>query len=57
MEILLIDIWQKNIEQLRGARKNVHVYMEMTQSLMEAGLDVCYKDVQTKIENLTKMYR
>jgi len=57
MEILLIDIWQKNIEQLRGARKNVHVYMEMTQSLMEAGLDVSYKDVQTKIENLTKMYR
>ncbi|XP_070854802.1 uncharacterized protein [Drosophila suzukii] len=57
MEVLLIDIWQENIEELRGARKNVHIYMEMAQTLMEAGFDVSYKDVRTKIENLTKMYR
>ncbi|XP_070855186.1 uncharacterized protein [Drosophila suzukii] len=57
MEVLLIDIWQENIEELRGARKNVHIYMEMAQTLMEAGFDVSYKDVRTKIENLTKKYR
>ncbi|XP_044315303.1 uncharacterized protein LOC123037682 [Drosophila rhopaloa] len=57
MELLLIDIWQENIDQLRGVRKNVHVYMEMAQSLMEAGFDVSYKDVRTKIENMTKKYK
>ncbi|XP_070855249.1 uncharacterized protein [Drosophila suzukii] len=57
MEVLLIDIWQENIEELRGARKNVHIYMEMAQTLMEAGFDVSCKDVRTKIENLTKKYR
>jgi len=40
MEVLLI-------EELRGARKNVHIYMEMAQTLMEAGFDVSYKDVRT----------
>ncbi|XP_037731861.1 uncharacterized protein LOC119562731 isoform X4 [Drosophila subpulchrella] len=55
MELLLSDICQENIEQLRGARKHVHVYMEVAQILMEAGFDVSYKSyVRTKIENLTK---
>ncbi|XP_037731436.1 uncharacterized protein LOC119562344 [Drosophila subpulchrella] len=31
--------------------------MEMAQTLMEAGFHVSYKDVRTKIENLTKKYR
>ncbi|XP_037731413.1 uncharacterized protein LOC119562327 [Drosophila subpulchrella] len=57
MEVLLIDIWQENIVQLRGARKNVHIYMEMATTLMETGLDVSYKDVRTKTENLTKKHR
>ncbi|XP_044248847.1 uncharacterized protein [Drosophila takahashii] len=54
MELLLIDVWQENVEQLRSNRKNVHIYMEMAQSMMEAGFDIDYKDVRTKIENLTK---
>jgi len=53
----MIDIWKENLEQLRGALKNFHIYMEMAQTLMEAGFDVSYKDVRTKIENLTKKYR
>ncbi|XP_070143245.1 uncharacterized protein [Drosophila kikkawai] len=54
MECLLIDVWQENIEHLRGPRKNSHVYMEMAQTLMEAGYDVSWKDIKTKLENLTR---
>nr|XP_041630789.1 myb/SANT-like DNA-binding domain-containing protein 1 [Drosophila kikkawai] len=54
MECLLIDVWQENMEQLRGSRKNSHIYMEMAQTLMEAGHDVSWKDVRTKMDNMTK---
>jgi len=56
MELLLIDIWQENIEQWRGAQKNFLMYMEMAQSFMEAGFNVPCKDVRTKTENLTKKH-
>ncbi|XP_070142100.1 myb/SANT-like DNA-binding domain-containing protein 1 [Drosophila kikkawai] len=57
MECLLIDVWQENIEHLRGSRKNSHVYMEMAQTLMEAGYDVYWKDIKTKLENMTRKYK
>jgi len=56
MEVLLIDIWQENIGELRGARKNVHIYMEIANTLMETVFDGSYKDLRTKIEILTKKY-
>ncbi|XP_041632971.1 myb/SANT-like DNA-binding domain-containing protein 1 [Drosophila kikkawai] len=57
MECLLIDVWQENMEQLRGSRKNSHIYMEMAQTLMEAGNDVSWKDIKTKVDNMTKKYK
>jgi len=29
MQLLLIDIWQESIKKLQGARKTVHVYMDI----------------------------
>ncbi|XP_041450140.1 uncharacterized protein LOC121404551 [Drosophila obscura] len=58
MENLLIDLWQENIDDLRGVRKNSHVYMEMAQTMKEGcDLDVGWTEVRTKVENLTKKYR
>ncbi|XP_041452258.1 uncharacterized protein LOC111077877 isoform X1 [Drosophila obscura] len=57
MENLLIDLWQENIDDLRGVRKNSHVYMEMAQTMKEGcDLDVGWTEVRTKVENLTKKY-
>ncbi|XP_041451311.1 myb/SANT-like DNA-binding domain-containing protein 1 isoform X2 [Drosophila obscura] len=58
MENLLIDLWQEKIDDLRGVRKNSHVYMEMAQTMKEGcGLDVGWTEVRTKVENLTKKHR
>uniref|UniRef100_A0A0R3NXV4 Uncharacterized protein, isoform A n=1 Tax=Drosophila pseudoobscura pseudoobscura TaxID=46245 RepID=A0A0R3NXV4_DROPS len=33
LECLLVDIWQEKIEDLRGPRKNSHVYMYITHTV------------------------
>jgi len=45
MELLLIDIWQENIEQWRGAQKNFLMYMEMAQSFMEVVSSIIFSAV------------
>ncbi|XP_017138312.1 uncharacterized protein LOC108153050 [Drosophila miranda] len=57
LESLLIDIWQEKIEDLRGPRKNSHVYMEMAESMKEAGLELGWGEIRKKLENMTKKYR
>ncbi|XP_033232353.1 uncharacterized protein [Drosophila pseudoobscura] len=57
LESLLTDIWQDKIEDLRGPRKNSHVYMEIAESMKEAGLELGWGEIRTKLENMTKKYR
>ncbi|XP_015042392.2 uncharacterized protein [Drosophila pseudoobscura] len=57
LEKLLIDLWQEKIEDLRGPRKNSHVYMEMAESMKEAGIELGWGEIRTKLENMTKKYR
>ncbi|XP_044249574.1 uncharacterized protein [Drosophila takahashii] len=57
MECLLVDLWQDSIAELRGPRKNSHIYLEMAQSMKEAGFNISFRDVRTKLENMTKKYR
>ncbi|XP_022231268.2 uncharacterized protein LOC111080119 [Drosophila obscura] len=55
MENLLIDVWQEKIDDIRGPRKNSHIYI--AHSMKEAGLDMEWPEDRSKIENLTKKYK
>lgn len=51
----LIDLWEENIDELRGVRKNSHIFNEMADKLGMPGLTAA--GVRNKVENLTKKYR
>lgn len=57
MENMVLDLWEEKIEDLRGVRKNTHVYQEMAVKLQDANFPVCWTDVKTKIDNMTRKYR
>ena len=56
-EAALLDLWAENIEDLRGIRKNSHVFAEIAQALNEAGVMMTGEEVRVKIKNLTSKYR
>uniref|UniRef100_A0A1B0G1G4 Myb/SANT-like DNA-binding domain-containing protein n=1 Tax=Glossina morsitans morsitans TaxID=37546 RepID=A0A1B0G1G4_GLOMM len=53
----LLDLWAKNIEELRGPRRSGHVYLEIAKELSRHGINVFAEEVKTKIHNLTSKYR
>lgn len=54
---LLIDLWADKIDELRGARRNNHVYQEMQVILQRHGLEANLEDIKNRIHNLTTRYR
>ncbi|XP_036340746.1 myb/SANT-like DNA-binding domain-containing protein 1 [Rhagoletis pomonella] len=56
-EEMLLEIWEANIVDLRGARKNGHIFKQMAESLKNAGVCVSSEEVRSKINNLTGKYR
>ncbi|XP_054745817.1 uncharacterized protein LOC129250206 [Anastrepha obliqua] len=52
-----LDIWGDKAVELRGPRKNSHIYAEMAQSLVALGHEVRPVDVKYKIHNFTMKYR
>ncbi|KAI9582529.1 uncharacterized protein LOC119636965 [Glossina fuscipes] len=53
----LLDLWAKNIEELRGPRRSGHAYLKMAKELGRLGIHVFAEEVKTKIHNLTSKYR
>jgi len=51
-----IEIWENYEVQLRGTRKNTHVYAEMAVECQLVGLDLRSVDVKYKIANLKRKY-
>lgn len=54
---LLIDLWADKIKELRGARRNNHIYQEMQVILERHGLEANVEDIKNRIHNLTTRYR
>ncbi|XP_017469286.1 PREDICTED: myb/SANT-like DNA-binding domain-containing protein 1 [Rhagoletis zephyria] len=50
-------LWQQKVDDLRGPRKNSHVYQEMAAEMQMQGYDVNSSSVKIKIDNLTAKYR
>ena len=56
-EAMLLDMWAEKIEDLRGIRKNSHVFAEIAQAMNEAGVMMTSEEIRVKIKNLTAKYR
>ncbi|XP_018800088.1 PREDICTED: myb/SANT-like DNA-binding domain-containing protein 1 isoform X2 [Bactrocera latifrons] len=56
-EAYFVDLWEQQRDQLLGAKKNTHVYQEMSDELAKYGMELSVLDVKYKIANLTAKYR
>ncbi|XP_073839099.1 uncharacterized protein [Musca autumnalis] len=56
-EDLLLSLWDKNIDKIRGVRKNSHIYAEMATELASFGFGYDGEEVKNKLHNLTNRYR
>lgn len=56
-ENILISMWEERIEQLRGTRKNSHIFSEMAYEFKERGHCFSATEIKIKIHNLTNKYR
>lgn len=57
MESVLIDIWKERASDLRKAKRNQHVFMEMAEEFNRNDMVVSPSEVKTKIDNFTRTYR
>ncbi|XP_072145679.1 myb/SANT-like DNA-binding domain-containing protein 1 [Dermacentor andersoni] len=53
----LISLWEEHLDHLRGERRNARVYDRIVQGLARLEIIRTRKQVQSKIDNLTQMYR
>lgn len=56
-EEVFVMLWQQKVDDLRGPRKNSHVYQEMAAEMQMQGYEVNSSSVKIKIDNLTAKYR
>ncbi|XP_050332550.1 myb/SANT-like DNA-binding domain-containing protein 1 [Bactrocera neohumeralis] len=56
-EAYFVDLWEQQRDQLLGAKKNTHIYQEMSDELAKHGMELSVLDVKYKITNLTAKYR
>ncbi|XP_037941731.1 uncharacterized protein LOC119674655 [Teleopsis dalmanni] len=56
-ERLLLELWDKNVAELRSERKNSHVYREIADQLITNGHKFSGHEVKTKIQNLHTKYK
>ncbi|XP_037933546.1 uncharacterized protein LOC119668181 [Teleopsis dalmanni] len=56
-ENLLIELWEENLSQLRGPRRNGHIFKDMAKHMSEMGYKVTATEVQRKVHNFTQRFR
>nr|XP_013102539.1 unnamed protein product [Stomoxys calcitrans] len=56
-EHFLLTLWVKHLEELREARKNAHVYINMAAAMSAKGYFYSREEIKTKLHNLTSKYR
>ncbi|CAD7011440.1 unnamed protein product [Ceratitis capitata] len=52
-----LDCWEGRAQDLRGCRKNSHIYKEMAVELTQAGIEVTGIEVKFKMQNLISKYK
>ncbi|KAH7960303.1 hypothetical protein HPB49_018538 [Dermacentor silvarum] len=53
----LINIWETSLPYLRGAKRNLNVYMTIAERLRAVGIRKNTKEVKQKIQNMGNKYR
>ncbi|XP_062121656.1 uncharacterized protein LOC133835645 isoform X2 [Drosophila sulfurigaster albostrigata] len=56
-EQMLFDMWEENIGILNGSELKSPTFVEFALRLQEAGFNVDWKKVRSKMDNLTKRYK
>lgn len=56
-EKFLVEIWELKEDQLRGPRKNGHIFKEMEEEFKLKGFHFTADEIHMKIQNLKKKYR
>lgn len=50
-----LDLWEKNLKDIRGMRKNSHIHREMAEKMREYGPSA--REIKSKIDNMSRKYR
>lgn len=52
---LFLDLWERNLRDIRGIRKNSHIYREMAEEMREYGASS--REIKSKMDNMSRKYR
>ncbi|XP_053960430.1 uncharacterized protein LOC128864704 [Anastrepha ludens] len=51
------ELWEEKLPQLRGRKRNTHVYADMAVKMATKGFVFSSREIKVKIDNLTNKYR
>ncbi|EDV97526.1 uncharacterized protein LOC6558362 isoform X2 [Drosophila grimshawi] len=52
---ILLDLWEKNLRDIRGTRKNSQIHKEMAQEMIDYGPS--HREIKHKMDNMSRKYR
>lgn len=52
---IFLDLWEKNLKDLRGPRKNSSIHREMAEEMSEYGPS--HKEIKSKMDNMSRKFR
>lgn len=56
-ELAILDLWAERVVELRGVRKNMHIYENISEELAKLGYIYNAREVQVKLANFSQRYR
>ncbi|EDW70926.2 uncharacterized protein [Drosophila virilis] len=56
-EEILFRLWHQHLDELRTKRPTKQVYQVIAEKLTDAGFQLGWKDVRTKVDNVTRKYK
>ncbi|XP_014089239.2 myb/SANT-like DNA-binding domain-containing protein 1 [Bactrocera oleae] len=56
-ELAILELWAERVVELRGVRKNMHIYEKISEELAKLGYIYNAREVQVKLANFSQRYR
>ncbi|XP_011199269.2 uncharacterized protein LOC105223289 [Bactrocera dorsalis] len=56
-ELAILELWAEHVVELRGVRKNMHIYEKISEELIKLGYIYNAREVQVKLANFSQRYR
>ncbi|XP_018783250.1 PREDICTED: uncharacterized protein LOC108965355 [Bactrocera latifrons] len=56
-ELAILELWAERVVELRGVRKNMHIYENISEELAKLGYIYNAREVQVKLANFSQRYR